>query len=63
MGCKFICDGCGKEASATNNGQNWFKPNSWFERSDKDGIQTVCSRKCIEKVSKKTGKTHLVAPF
>jgi len=63
MACKFICDGCGKEAPAISNGHNWFKPELWFERSDEDGIQTVCSRKCIEVVSKKTGKTNLVGPW
>lgn len=63
MACKFICDGCGKEAPATHNSQQYFKPGSWFKRSDEDGIQDACSRECIEKIAEKTKKTGLVAPF
>ena len=62
MAAKIICDGCGKEVPMESNGQSWFKPASWFERSDKDGIQTACSRKCIEKISKESGKTGVVLP-
>ena len=62
MACKFICDGCGKEAPAENNGRDWFKPSHWFERSDDSGIQTACSRECIKKIAEKTGKTDLVLP-
>ena len=62
MGCEFICDGCGKRQSGSSNGHNWFKPHDWFERSDKDGIQTACSRECIDKISKKTGKTKVIIP-
>jgi len=63
MPCEFICDGCGKRAPGVSNGQNWFKPSSWYERSDKDGIQTACSRECIKKIAEKTGKTNLVLPI
>jgi hypothetical protein len=63
MACKFICDGCGKEEPGYYNGQDWFKPHNWFERSDKDGAQTVCSRPCIETVAKKSGKTAVVLPI
>lgn len=62
MACEFICDGCGKREQGISSGANWFKPHDWFQRSDKDGIQTACSRNCIEKISKKTGKTGLVLP-
>ncbi len=62
MAAKSICDGCGKEAPMSNNGREWFKPRDWFERSDGDGIQTACSRECIEKVAEKTGKTAVVLP-
>jgi hypothetical protein len=37
MACEFICDGCGQRAAASHNSINWFKPSTWFERSDKDG--------------------------
>jgi hypothetical protein len=42
---------------------HWFKPGSWYERSDEDGPQTVCSRRCIEPVAAKSGKTGVVLPF
>lgn len=62
--CEFTCQGCGKRASGVY-GRDfaWHKPSSWFERSDDDGVQTVCSRECIELVAKKTGKTGVVLPI
>lgn len=63
MACKFICDGCGAEAPGEFANGQWFKPRLWFQRSDKDGPQTVCSRPCIDTVSERTGKTSVVAPF
>lgn len=64
MACEFICDGCGKRAAgkATTQGY-WFKPHDWYERSDKDGTQTACSRECIDRIAEKTGKTRVVLPF
>jgi len=63
MGMIAICDGCGKQVSAYANSMgNWFKPPSWYERSDKDGIQTACSRECIDKIAEKSGKTGVVLP-
>lgn len=63
MACEFICDGCGKRQRVGRFPGGWFSPNSWFERSDDDGGQVACSRECIEKVAKETGKTGVVAPF
>ncbi len=64
MACKFICDGCGKEEPAEQNHMgNWFHPRDWYERSDKDGIQTACSRGCIELIAKKSGKSPVVLPI
>lgn len=63
MGCKFICDGCGKEQVVPHYPGGWFKPNDWFERSDKDGAQVACSRQCIEIIAKKSGKTGVVIPI
>lgn len=65
MSAKYICDGCGKEEKAISSrgDRNWTKPYSWFNRSDKEGIQDACSRECIETVSKKTGKTNMVMPI
>jgi len=65
MGCEFICDGCGKRASAiaVKATGRWVKPDEWFERSDEDGIQTACSRACIKTIAEKTGKTKVVGPF
>lgn len=63
MACEYICDGCSKRAKASHNGANWFKPSSWFERSDNDGIQTACSRACIDEIARKSGKTGIVIPL
>jgi hypothetical protein len=63
MACEFICDGCGKRAKAYHNNRDYFKPNSWFQRSDEDGIQDACSRACIEKIAEKSGKTSVVIPI
>lgn len=63
MACKFICDGCGKEEKAIDNGRDWVKPSLWFQRGDDDGIQDACSRECIQKIAAKSGKTKLVLPI
>ena len=63
MACEFICDGCGKRMPASHNARGeWIKPFHWYQRSDEDGIQDACSRECIDKISKKTGKTSVVLP-
>ena len=63
MSCKYICDGCGKESSAIHCGSGeWYKPNNWFQRSDKDGPQDACSRTCIDKIAETTGKTKVILP-
>lgn len=64
MAAEVICDGCGKR-TIMDFGQdgNWHKPRYWYERSDKDGIQTACSRECIDKIAEKTGKTGIVLPI
>lgn len=64
MAAIWVCDGCGKQKPAAVWGDHTFKkPHGWFERSDKDGIQTACSRECVEKVAKKTGKSAAVLPL
>jgi hypothetical protein len=71
MSCKFICDGCGKEAPGYYNGRDWFKPNSWFaknidnenSKSDKLICLTVCSRDCIKKASKKFETDNVIIPI
>lgn len=64
MSAESICDGCGKrESMDAGAGGNWFKPSWWYERSDEDGIQTACSRECIDKIAKKSGKTSTVIPI
>lgn len=63
MSAEITCDGCGKKQPMTSSGGNWFKPWSWFERSDDDGIQSACSRECIDKIAKKTNKTSVVIPI
>lgn len=63
MAAESICDGCGKRAPMENWHGTWHKPHSWFERSDKDGCQTACSRECIDVIAKKTGKSPVVLPI
>lgn len=64
MAMESICDGCGKREPAEHGTSGtWHKPRQWYERSDKDGIQTACSRECIDKIAEKTGKTDLVLPI
>jgi hypothetical protein len=64
MAAEIICDGCGKREPmwVSTSLHNWIKPASWYERSDEDGIQTACSRPCIEKIAKESGKTPCVLP-
>ena len=63
--CTFRCQGCGKTAPGVwrDPGWGWCKPAVWFQRSDDDGPQVVCSRACIERVSEKSGKAGLVLPI
>lgn len=64
MAVKFICDGCGKEAPGWfNRGGDAFKPSDWYQRTDKDGTQIACSRRCVDTIAEKTGKTRVVLPF
>ena len=63
MACEFICDGCGKRQPGAFYGFNWTKPSDWYERKDKDGVQTACSRECIKNVADKTGKTSVILPI
>jgi hypothetical protein len=63
MSCEFICDGCGKRVKGSSLNGNWYKPDSWFERSDEDGTQTAWSRNCITKIAEKTGKTNIILPI
>lgn len=63
MGVIFECDGCGKREAGYFVGLQWHKPPKWYQRSDKDGAWVACSRECIEVISKKTGKTGVVAPW
>lgn len=60
MACEYICDGCGKRRKATRNKEHYFKPRSWYQRCDEDGIQDACCRECIDEIAKKTGKTGVV---
>lgn len=62
MACEFVCDGCGCRASGDSAHGQWYKPIGWFERADEDGIQTACSRACIQRIADKTGKTSTVLP-
>lgn len=63
MAAKWICDGCGKERPGEPAGGRFLKPSGWYERSDADGIQTACSRRCIDRIAAETGKTGTVLPI
>jgi hypothetical protein len=64
MAVEWICDGCGRrEPGATGNGGDALKPREWYCRSDKDGRQDACSRRCIELIAAKSGKTACVLPI
>jgi hypothetical protein len=64
MAAIWVCDGCGKQEPAKTYGNHTLgKPHDWFERSDEDGVQSACSRECIEKIAANTGKTDLVLPI
>lgn len=51
MAVEWICDGCGKRQPGEHNGQHWFKPSVWFERTADDRILAACSRECVERVN------------
>lgn len=66
MACKYICDGCGKEAAAVfykHGDRQWHKPESWFQRRDEEGPQDACCRECVDLISKNSGKTRVILPF
>lgn len=65
MAAEWICDGCGKRAPADMSAppRQFLKPRYWYERSGGDGIQTACSRECIDKVATQSGKTRMVLPI
>jgi len=60
----FICDGCGvmQQGFFGRYGQA-FKPPKWFQRTDDDGTQLACSRECIDRIAKETGKSRVVLPI
>lgn len=58
-----ICDGCGKRDPMVVSGAGqWYKPEGWYQRTNKDGTQLCCSRECVDTVAERTGKTHCVLP-
>jgi hypothetical protein len=59
----YRCDGCNIEAPGVYYNGDFHKPHLWFIRSDDDGAQIACSRKCIDKISELSGKTKVVLPF
>lgn len=65
MGCKYICDGCGKEAPAMALEHDWHKPKEWFQRASKEQgkVLDACSRRCIENINSKSPDPMPVAPF
>lgn len=64
MSAIVTCDGCGKTApmEAGRDG-NWHKPRLWYQRSDDDGIQTACTRECIDTIAAASATTRVVLPW
>lgn len=67
MGCKYVCDGCGKDESAIVTemmGKQgvWGKPTHWLRRFDSQSkqIYDVCSRECAEKINAKIGQSAAI---
>lgn len=58
------CDGCGElgEGWFTGGDCNARKPHDWFIRKDDDGVQVACSRRCIDTVAARSGKTGVILP-
>lgn len=66
MAAEVICDGCGKREPMVfypNGRDGWHKPQHWYSRQDKDGIQDACCRECVKKVAEKTGKPSTFFPL
>jgi hypothetical protein len=63
MAAEAICDGCGKRQRMPYGMGAYVKPHDWYQRSDDDGIQVACSRRCIDRIAEKTGKTSVVLPI
>ena len=63
MSAEWICDGCGKREPAMQGRSGWFSPKSWYSRGDDYHTQDACSRECIDKIAKATGKTNVVLPI
>lgn len=66
MAAEWICDGCGKRAPGVfypANPRSFHKPDEWFERGDEDGIQSACSRECIDLIAERSGKTRVILPI
>ena len=56
----ITCDGCGLDSGRL---PVEGKPNHWYSRCDSDGQQIACSRKCIDIIAEKTGKTRVILPW
>lgn len=63
--CTFRCDGCGATAPGEfgRGSLGWHKPGHWYMRSDDNGPQIACSRKCIDIASKAAGTSPVVLPI
>lgn len=59
------CDGCGELAPGEFGAGSCasHKPRDWFARKDSDGVQVACSRRCIDTIATKSGKTSVVLPI
>jgi len=64
MAAEAICDACGRrEPMHASRRGDWLKPSLWYQRTDDDGTQLVCSRECVERLARVTGKTNVVLPI
>ena len=54
------CEACAKDSGRTT---ERGKPPHWYQRSDAEGTQIVCSLDCINALTTLTGKRHMVSPW
>lgn len=53
MGCKYLCDNCGKEEKPCLGFEDWIKPEKWYIRPYIDDFQIACSQECAAKLQEK----------
>lgn len=60
-----ICSGCGvREPMIEGKDGIFHTPTYWYTRADEhEGIQLACSKECIKKIDRNTGKKPVIIPL